>query len=286
MATSTYLSVFAPPYRALHAAPRSEPAFREHLCDARGVALLWRLGGPEQHRDFHLARSRPGGVSLICVLPPGADVAVSPEMLRIVELCRPTSVLPYHPEANLGELRRLCRRPPDDLPAEVVDYLAWRGIPLDQETRRLVRRMLELSGELRTVAAMARGLYLSRRALGRKLLSATLPVASHWLHFGRVLRASVLLQSTEASLFSVSCDMGYSDGFALSNQMKRLTGVRPSDVREYLGWEWILEGWLRREAEEGSLFLADRSEGGPGNPGSLRSVGSPPSWNRTKRERA
>jgi hypothetical protein len=39
----------------------------------------------------------------------------------------------------------------------------------------------------------------------------------------------------------------------MSNQMKRLIGYRPSDIRACLGWEWIVEAWLRREAEVGNL---------------------------------
>jgi hypothetical protein len=29
--------------------------------------------------------------------------------------------------------------------------------------------------------------------------------------------------------------------------MKRLVGVRPTDVRENLGWEWFVEEWLEAE---------------------------------------
>jgi hypothetical protein len=73
------------------------------------------------------------------------------------------------------------------------------------------------------------------------------------LHFGRAVRACIQLQSLRSSLFDVARDLGYPDGFALSNQMSRLTGVRPSVAREHLGWEWILEGWLRREASTGGF---------------------------------
>jgi AraC-like DNA-binding protein len=134
-----------------------------------------------------------------------------------------------------------------------MDYLAWRGIVLDQETRHIVRKTLELSEDVRTVSALSRSLYLSRRALGRRFLERGIPVPSHWLHFGRVLRACVQLQNMKSSLFDVASDLSYPDGFALSNQMSRLVGVRPSVAREYLGWEWILESWLRREAVTGGF---------------------------------
>lgn len=35
--------------------------------------------------------------------------------------------------------------------------------------------------------------------------------------------------------------------------MYRLTGVRPTAARTCLGWEWVMEAWLRTEAEGGEL---------------------------------
>ena len=248
----TALSIFAPPYRFLQPFAGDAAALRREVADRPGVCLLWRLEGGWRER-VEIARARPGGVALIVVLPPAEAVSEDRDVLRMIETCRPHSVLPYHPGDDVEDLRQLVRRPPDDLPAEITDYLAWRGVVLDQDTRHLVRRTVEMSGEVRTVAALARGLYQSRRALGRRLLNAGLPVASHWLHFARVLRAAIRLQAGEDGLFTVACDLGYPDGFALSNQMKRLTGLRPTAARDYLGWEWILETWLQREAQEGHL---------------------------------
>jgi len=124
---------------------------------------------------------------------------------------------------------------------------------VDLDTRRLIRKTLELSGELRTVSGLARALYMSRRALGRRFMTRGLPVPSHWLHFGRILRGAVRLQDPRANLFGIGFDLGYPDGFAFSNQMKRLTGLRPSIMRECFGWEWIVESWLKKEAENGCL---------------------------------
>jgi AraC-like DNA-binding protein len=155
-----------------------------------------------------------------------------------------------------------------------LDYLSWRGIVLDADTRHIVRRTLELSSELRTVSALSRSLYLSRRALGRRFLDRGIPVPSHWLHFGRVLRACMLLQGLTSNLFDVACETGYPDGFALSNQMNRLLGIRPSVAKDHLGWEWLLEAWLRREAATGGFAPEyvkqiipspfERAAGGPG----------------------
>jgi AraC-like DNA-binding protein len=174
-------------------------------------------------------------------------------ILTLMESCRPHSILPYMAELKPSELVAYLRRFPSDLPLEVADYLAWRGVTVDTDTRRLLSRTLELSGELRTVSGLARSLYMSRRALGRRFTTRGLPVPSHWLHFGRILRASVRLQNPGLTLYAVACELGYPDGFALSNQMHRLTRLRPSIMRGCFGWEWIVEAWLRQEAEEGSL---------------------------------
>ena len=136
---------------------------------------------------------------------------------------------------------------------EVMDYLQWRGINVDIEVRRLIRKTIDLSSELRSITALARSLYLSRRALGRRFLTNGLPVPSHWLHFGRVLRAALRLQSSAVTLAEAASRFGYPDGFALSNQMHRLVGVRPSEARCYLGWDWLIEAWIHTEAAGGGF---------------------------------
>ena len=147
-------------------------------------------------------------------------------------------------------------RPPSDLSADVTEYLAWRGLVVDRETTQLLRKVIDLAAELRTVTGLARGLYMSRRALGRRLMTRGLPVPSHWLQIARVLRVAGLLQNCDTSIVSLAYGAGYPDGFSMSNQIHRLVGYRPSQIREYKGWEWIFEAWLRLEAERGGLAPA------------------------------
>jgi AraC-like DNA-binding protein len=241
---------FRSPYRFLMSV--QTPVW-ETVRHPEGEVLVWQVGAPLSGAAFEAARSRPPGVALVVILPSHEAVPQTGDFLRIVELCRPHSVLPHHAQPNPVDLQALLRRPPDDLAGEVMEYLSWRGLVLDQETRHIVRKTLELSDDVRTVSALSRSLYLSRRALGRRFLERGIPVPSHWLHFGRVLRACVQLQNMKSSLFDVAAELSYPDGFALSNQMSRLVGVRPSVAREYLGWEWILESWLRREAVTGGF---------------------------------
>jgi len=196
---------------------------------------------------------RPGGVQLLTVLPRTSEIEDADELLRMVEVCRPHAVLPFHHDPDPIDLRMLLREPPEDIARAVVDYLGWRGLIIDPDMRQLIRRTLELSADVSTVSGLARGVYMSRRALGRAFLRAGLPVPSHWLHVGRVLRAVLDLQWHGETLMRTASRHGYTDGFSLSNQMKRLTMTRPSEVKERIGWEWVLESWIQRELASGGF---------------------------------
>lgn len=255
MADSTLspFSLFAPPYRDFLAFdPRDGFLSRfDALC---GVALVWCMEFGHGEEEVDLATRRPAGVPLVVVLPPVALVRrMKGRVLATMEEARPNSILPFHPRPDPEEVGLLLRREPERFAEELLDYLVWRGIPTDLETRRIIRRIMELSDTLRTLSGLARGVYLSRRALGRRFRDRGLPVPSHWLQFCRLLRAAIHLQNSEDSLHEISRALGYPDGFTLSNQMERIVGVRPSTVRERLGWEWLVECWLRKERSTGGL---------------------------------
>ncbi len=243
---------FFPPYRRLEVLDHPQQIPRSPSPN-RGSALLWNLKLGELVSGIRSVRIRPPGVALFIILPPTSDLEDKEVLLQLMASCRPHSVLPHVKEIDTDELISVLRRFPTQFDVEVTDYLVWRGIDVDLDTRRLLRKTLDLSGELRTVSGLARALYMSRRALGRRFMTGGLPVPSHWLHFGRILRGSIRLQDPRANLFRIGSDLGYPDGFAFSNQMKRLTGLRPSLMKKCFGWEWIVESWLFREAKEGNL---------------------------------
>lgn len=243
---------FFPPYRTLEPIDDPQRLPTGHF-PMRGTALVWNLRAGDWGTGFRAVRERPPGMALLLLLPPASEIEGTSRLLQLVEQCRPHSVLPHLRTLDPEELIPVLRRFPRDLGSEVTDYLRWRGMDTDLDTRRIIRKTLELSEELRTVSGLARSLYISRRALGRRFMSRGLPVPSHWLHFGRILRASLGLQEPGRSLHAVATGLGYPDGFSLSNQMKRLTNLRPSLMRECFGWEWVVESWLLQEARSGNL---------------------------------
>lgn len=241
--------LLGPPYRQLTVI---DPDFPLRSCGG-GWVVIWHLGSPEWHRGAGVAANRPAGMPLAMILPDRDDRLSVLRVLRAIEQSRPQAVLPYYEAPTARDIARVIRREPTCLATSVADFLEWRGFSLDPVTRSIIRRTVQLSSEVQTVAALARNLYMSRRALGRRLLNSGLPVPSHWLHISRVLRATIKLQNSETSLFSIACSLGYSDGFSLSNQMLRLCGIRPMEARERLGWEWVFETWLAKEAAVGNI---------------------------------
>jgi hypothetical protein len=81
------------------------------------------------------------------------------------------------------------------------------------------------------VSALSRSIYMSRRAMGRRFTQRGLPVPSHWLQIGRLLRVAIKLQNSDDNVFSVA----YATRSSLSSASTpvpthaRRGGSRPSD---------------------------------------------------------
>lgn len=266
MASITQFSLLSHPYEELVPVTGGQGELRS-AARFPGSALIWTMSEGDHTKSQAWVAARPGGLALIAILPRASDVNADPDLIQAVQQCRPLGLLPHHTGPVPRDLAQVLRCPPLDLAADIADYLVWRGLLVDRDTIHLVRRIIELSAEVRSISALSRRLYLSRRALGRHLLNRGLPVPSHWLQLARLLRLVARLQNSDANIISIAYEFGYPDGFSVSNQMHRLIGYRPTQARECLGWEWIFEAWLRREAEGGGLALdvtrAIRHDGEP-----------------------
>lgn len=213
-----------------------------------GSALVWWLeDSRDQEAEFENLRVRPHGLPLIILLPPAREIRRTLPLLNYVGALNPRAILPGAILGTTENLRHVIAAPPRSLSDAVTAYLIQRDVIRSRTVRREVHRIFEFAPETGSISKLARKLYLSRRTLGRHLAAAGLPVPSHWLQFARLLHVAIHLQNETTAVFRIAGRAGYPDGFTLSNQMKRLTGFRPTDVRQRLGWEWVVEAWLRRE---------------------------------------
>lgn len=220
----------------------------------RGMMLVWWfIDATTQAHEFEWLLNRPRGLPLTIVLPPARSIARTLPLLNYVGSLNPRGVLPAGRLASPSLLRHLLRTPPRSIAEALTEYLTMRKMLRTDRIREEIRTVFELSTDITTVSALAQQLYVSRRTLGRHFAREGLPVPSHWLQFARLLRACLALQNESASVGKIALRLNYPDGFTMSNQMNRLLGIRPTNMREYLGWEWIVELWLRRELQQGAI---------------------------------
>lgn len=242
-------SLLMPPYDKLVAPQHVE------YCPNRGVAAVWFVReSATQLAEREWLADRPSGVELIVVLPPAAQIRSALPLLRDLNDLRPRGILPHGQIGSAEPIRLLLANGPRDLAGAIVAHLTRESILRNQRIRGIVSKVFELAPTVPSVSTLARKLYTSRRTLGRHFEAEGLPVPSHWLQFARLMYVSVMIQEKrDMPIFKAAIHVGYPDGFTMSNQMKRLIGCRPSDVRDNLGYEWIIEEWVRRERQAGRL---------------------------------
>jgi AraC-like DNA-binding protein len=238
------LQLFRPPYQSCESLDlgwrpgRPEP----------GAAAVWFMSPASQvYTELEWLWERPASLPFFIVLPEPEDIPPLASVLRSVPELRPRGVLPSVTTGTMGALRVLLAAPPRLLAPAVVDLLSSMGRVPDQEARERIRIIFASAAHTGSIDQLATALCQSRRTLGRFFATRNLPVPSHWLQFARILHVAIQLQNTQTNINRVSGRFGYPDGFTMSNSMKRLTGYRPSFVREHLGWEWLVEAWLREE---------------------------------------
>ncbi len=238
------LSIFSPPYTEL-----SEWEICQDWPSGRGHAVVWFLHNEENQREqYKRLLSRPHQLPLFILLPPADEIDAILKIVPVLNDLHARGVLPNGPVSTVEPLRMLLRHAPRDLPAFMVGYLTRRNILRDTKARSIIQKFFELAPTITSISGVARRLYTSRRTLGRLFEERELPVPSHWLQFARLLYVATKLQADDATpVFRIAAQYRYPDGFTMSNQMKRLIGCRPSDVRENLGYEWFVEEWLEME---------------------------------------
>lgn len=136
---------------------------------------------------------------------------------------------------------------PIDLAADVVEWLPLRGVRVPPECVPLISEVVRRSAAHRCTRDLLQELGESEHTVRKRLRGRGMPAPSDWFAAARALHAALRLQSSsEHSLFDVALSYGYSDHSTLSRQMVRLFGLRPSAVRELIGWEPLADRWVAR----------------------------------------
>lgn len=134
----------------------------------------------------------------------------------------------------------------------IIEHLVQRAIVQpDGRAVGYVRSILEAPSEALRVSRVARRTYVSRRTLGRHLRREGVPAAIDWVALARAVRAHrTILRGGPLRIAAAAA--GYPDQFAMSNAIHRITGMRPSQLRN-LSSEALLDLWIARQRERGNI---------------------------------
>jgi len=135
---------------------------------------------------------------------------------------------------------------PTSLPEDLEQWLPVRLPGLAPGMVQLACGIVRLAPRFSEVGALLGSIGYAERTVRTWLRRAGVPGPGKWLAAAHAVRAALRLQAEEkAPLLALAVDCGYSDHSSLSRQSLRLFGVRPGAIRRTLGWEWLLDRWLR-----------------------------------------
>jgi AraC-like DNA-binding protein len=138
-----------------------------------------------------------------------------------------------------------------DLPEQVEQWLAVRLPRLPPAVAQLIVEIFRLAPLHHELGDLLARLGHAERTTRTWFLRAGVPGPAKWLGAAHAVRAALRLQADQGvPLLTVAVEGGYSDHSSLSRQSLRLFGVRPGTIRTTLGWEWLLDRWLRRASRE------------------------------------
>lgn len=136
---------------------------------------------------------------------------------------------------------------PHDLPEQVGEWLARKGIRTAPALADLIRQIFARAPRHTEVSSLCREIGAVESSARFRCAKKRLPPPSRWLQAARALNATLRLQAEpDRPLLPLALELGYADHSALSHQIRRTFDVRPGEVRRVLGWEWLLDRWLER----------------------------------------
>jgi hypothetical protein len=145
------------------------------------------------------------------------------------------------PETPWREILREVLTEERSLPQDLATWMMF-----GRRHHRLDREILEAIFSLPRNVSLVKGLghIASTGTVATHLTRLHLPPASKLKTLGLAVRACMRLQrNPHATIESVAISLGYASGAAVSLLISRTFGAATREVREKLGWEWLMGRW-------------------------------------------
>ncbi len=274
---ASYLTTPSPPRRATGAPRAAGPLETGRLSPVYPILHLRPPYTPNvtgiMVREVDVNKIVPGSVLAIHVNARSVDWAACSEVIRTLRHRLPgvPVVLSLGPEitdglflaaqaarasvravvagnAPLGEALRRPLTSLETIGPDVAEWLTLFGLRLSPTLNHLIAQIFADAPRFTEIGALLQQVGAAESSTRFRFRKKGLPAPSRWLQAARALHAAVRIQvEPEKSILSHACALGYADHSALCHQMKRVFRTTPASVRETLGWEWLLERWVREE---------------------------------------
>ena len=244
----------APPYRSFEAVPDPAAMSPDDLPDASVLAVhlpASRETWSEAALLLPRLRARFPAAPVVLRVGPGTDIPAA-EWARRAGGEHVRAVL-LDDEPPLPRLRRALTDA-TDLPGQVERWLPLRLPGLPPAVMHLAAEIVRAAPRCADLRELLAGLGRAERTVRTWFRRAGVPGPGKWLAAAHAVRAALRLQAEAgAPLLALAVECGYSDHSSLSRQSLRLFGLRPGAIRGTLGWEWLMDRWLRRASVPGRV---------------------------------
>lgn len=242
-------------------------------CDSAGHAIFV-LHPPYGGRDIRAITLRgaraPGAILGIQLRRPDVDPAslrtIAQDLSQRAPCCPVVVLLHLSPDEELRVAARLAPHgfravvpgsmplapalrealaDPTALPRGVVEWLRLRAVRLNPNVADLIARLIAGASEYPDVTSVLDAEHILQSTARWRLHKRRLPGPGRWFQTGRALHAALRLQaSPDATTAEIAHELGFSDHSALVHLLRRTLGVGTRQIRDTLGWEWLLDRWF------------------------------------------
>jgi AraC-like DNA-binding protein len=153
------------------------------------------------------------------------------------------AVVPIGP--SMPGLLRDALTDPATLARDVIEWLQAQSIRLNPNQVYLLERIITAAPEHAEVSRLLAESRLPESSSRFRLRKRGLPPPVQWFQLARALHAALRLQARpELSVLAVASQFGFADHSAVAHLLRRCFGTTATEIRDTLGWEWLLHRWL------------------------------------------
>lgn len=212
---------------------------------------------PSLHASILALRRLLPAVPLVLVLRGGTHADVALLARQVVRLgVRAVLIEGERPRPSL--VRQMLD--PSTLAGDILEWLELRRLAVPLDVKAHVAAIIDRGPEFHSLKALFASLGQSDRTIRDHFSRSGLPAAREWWQAASAVRVALRLQADPRLTVSrLAVELGRPHASPLTHQVVRALGFRPTEVRRMLGWEALLDRWVRRHwLGEDLLAIRDR----------------------------